>query len=121
MRASEDTTRTTSGAFALETLRRSSLRLTPTRTLRISEAELNPRDSLPTLATVEDLSNRPRSNPRTRTPRRYESPLDPAEFRRHSVEHEPVTLPRRTEPARITIRPLTGTAVGTVINATRVS
>ena len=52
--------------------------------------------------TIASLTRRPRSNPRTRTPMRYESPLDPEAFRRG--EHSP----ERIEAQRITVRPLAG-------------
>src|SRR3569832_1978069 len=74
--------------LTVEALRLSSPHhITPTRTLRLSEAEAIRRES-PSLRvlTTEALSSRPRSNPRTRTPRRYESPLNPGEFRRESLE-----------------------------------
>lgn len=62
-------------------LRRSSSHVTPTRTLRLSEQEH--REVTPVRVTQEYLE-RPRSNQRTRTPRRYESPMDPDAFRRTS-------------------------------------
>jgi hypothetical protein len=55
--------------------------------------------------------SRPRSNPRNRTPMRYESPLNADAF-----------LPTNNEGRRITIRPMTaGRAVGTTMAAPRVS
>ena len=60
---------------------------------------------------------RPRSNPRNRTPMRYESPLDPSAFR---IDEEPRPA-RTTEGQRITIRPLAGSAVGATVPTGRVS
>jgi hypothetical protein len=65
--------------------------------------------------TIASLTRRPRSNPRTRTPMRYESPLDPEAFRRG--EHSP----QRIEAQRITVRPLAGAPVGSSLGARRVS
>ena len=64
------------------TLRRSSSQVTPTRTLILSEHEHREVTPVRIVVTEESLANRPRSNQRTRTPRRYESPLDPDAFRR---------------------------------------
>ncbi|GKZ00074.1 hypothetical protein MPSEU_000960800 [Mayamaea pseudoterrestris] len=82
-----------------------------TRTLRITEAELSSREVTPLRVTLEDLTMRPRSNPRSRTPMRYESPLNHSEFRRESLGAEDEA--RQSPPQRITIRPLAGAAVGT--------
>ena len=65
--------------------------------------------------TYESLARRPRSNPRTRTPMRYESPLNPNAFRREQPS------PERREGLRITVRPLAGAGVGTVLGGRRVS
>jgi hypothetical protein len=79
----------------------------PTRTIRITEAERSSRDNTPNPINIDDLLSRPRSNPRTRTPMRYESPLESNAFRleRGNIDN--------TEARRISIRPLAGTAVGT--------
>jgi hypothetical protein len=88
-----------------------------TRAMRLSETEHMSRGNTPRRITMEDLTARPRSNPRSRTPMRYESPLT-AEFRRESLE---LDNPATTEaPRRITIRPLVGNTAGTTIS-TRVS
>ena len=97
-------------------LRRPSPLHSPTRTLFITEAELAARDTTPVAELA--LRDRPRSNPRSRTPMRYESPLNPAEFRRESLENDAV--PERNEARRISIRPLAGRAVGSIAS-TRVS
>lgn len=127
--------RTTAPLLSVEALRRSSPHVTPSRTLRLSEAEhaLSSREGpSPLRVAIEALSNRPRSNPRNRTPRRYESPLNPDEFRRVSVSDEyaetaGIEVPPLEDqplgssgPRRITIRPLAGSAVGTTV-PTRVS
>ena len=67
----------------------------------------NPRDGLLRRLSYEDLRDRPSSNPRTRTPMRYESPLNPNAF--------------RNEGQRVTVRPLAGAAVGTALVSRRVS
>ena len=67
----------------------------------------NPRDGLLRRLSYEELRDRPSSNPRTRTPMRYESPLNPNAF--------------RTEGQRVTVRPLAGAAVGTTLVSRRVS
>jgi hypothetical protein len=63
------------------------------------------------------LARRPRSNQRTRTPMRYESPVNPDAFRRDRPS------PERREGQRITVRPLAGAAIGTTLGgrARRVS
>ena len=115
------------GSLSLAVLRRSSPHHTPTRTLQLSEQEIqqaaaNENSQSNFRVTIESLTQRPRSNQRNRTPRRSESPLDPDEFRRQrplsfsSSER----LTAREEPRRITIRPAAGVAVGTV-QPTRVS
>lgn len=86
--------------------------------LRSSLASPSSRESTPThrhRVTVESLLRRPRSNPRTRTPMRYESPINPAAFHRDEAS------PERREGQRITVRPLAGAPVGTTIGARRVS
>ena len=72
------------------------------------------------------LTNRPRSNPRTRTPMRYESPIEANTFNRINIREEDETEVEtaaggaettgqpRMEGRRITIRPMAGRAVGTV-------
>ena len=78
----------------------------------------NPRSSA-TRSSPLRLS-RPRSNPRNRTPMRYESPLNADAFR--NIDEEPTTANRtRMEGQRITIRPLAGMAVGTTVATGRVS
>ena len=125
--------------LSVDALRRSSPHVAPSRTLRLSEAEhaLSSREGpSPLRVAIEALSNRPRSNPRNRTPRRYESPLNPDEFRRVSLTDDDdadapsaawSTFPPVEDqllpgggPRRITIRPLAGSAVGTTVS-TRVS
>lgn len=99
----------------------------PTRTIRITEAERSSRDNTPNPITIEDLLHRPRSNPRTRTPMRYESPLESDAFRmeRPTTDHNDnndniVNNVNNTnnnynnEARRISIRPLAGSAVGTL-------
>jgi hypothetical protein len=99
--------------LSIDALRRASPHtgVSPTRTLRITEAEHASRDSTPVSSLL--LRDRPRSNPRSRTPMRYVSPLDPNEFRRESLEQDEPAL-ERNEARRISIRPMAGRAVGTV-------
>lgn len=92
-----------------DALRRSSSSLNtghPTRTLHItaSEQSLLRDNATPTsmIISAEELSSRPRSNPRSRTPMRFESPLNNDAFRRRAVSPSPVP----EEPPRVTIRPL---------------
>ncbi|CAB9526250.1 expressed unknown protein [Seminavis robusta] len=60
--------------------------------------------------TYEDLVGRPRSNPRARTPMRYESPLEHGAFRNASREEEE---PQDAfQPRTISIRPNAGLGVG---------
>jgi len=103
-----------------------SLRRSLNSPIRIAEAEhqhqTSSREGTP-LRTVDDLASRPRSNPRSRTPMRYESPLNAAEFRRDSFGSEADDTPRMSPhdrhamaSRRITIRPLAGTAVGTIVS-----
>ena len=99
--------------MSVASLRRSNAQVNPTRTLSLSEAEHSSRESTPVRVSMDSLSRRPRSNPRVRTPMRYESPLDPDEFRRESLEPEEPSAPLANEGRRITIRPLAGIAVGT--------
>jgi hypothetical protein len=82
----------------------------PSRTIRITALEQSSRDNTPNPITIEDLVNRPRSNPRVRTPMRYESPLESDAFRiiNQSVLYEEPTG------SRITIRPSAGSAVGSM-------
>jgi hypothetical protein len=65
-----------------------------------------------------DLS-RPRSNPRNRTPMRFESPLGSNAFQIPEGEEERV--PNTNEGRRITILPMAGSARGTNIANFRVS
>jgi hypothetical protein len=72
--------------------------------------------------------SRPRSNPRSRTPMRYESPLQADAFRIREDEDaegpEQVSASRETprmEGRRIAIRPMAGRAVGTMAPTTEVS
>jgi hypothetical protein len=101
------TTSSTSSVNNTNGINSSSSRIvTPTRTLRLTEVELQQQQqqlsslvagavttstSLTKATTPTDrsyrlsidaLANRPRSNPHSRTPRRYESPLNHDEFRR---------------------------------------
>jgi hypothetical protein len=82
--------------------------------LRLSNPQQqSSRENTPVRVSIESLSRRPRSNPRSRTPMRYESPLDPGEFRRESLvsdESSPAN-----EGRRVTIRPLAGSAIGTTV------
>jgi hypothetical protein len=80
----------------------------PTRTLRITMVEQQSRDNTPTPLSIEDLTRRPRSNPRSRTPMRYESPLESDAFRLSSPTFA------SEDSRRINIRPMAGAAVGTV-------
>ena len=105
----------------MESLRRSSSNLgSPTRTLRITAHEQQQQQQSHQHDTALLLSeemmmarSRPRSNPRSRTPMRYESPLEPDAFTRRSPSpnnnNEDAALTTR----RITIRPMAGRAVGT--------
>lgn len=70
----------------------------PTRTLHLTAAEQSSRDNTPTPVSLDDLARRPRSNPRSRTPMRYESPLESNALRSPSPVHE--------ESQRVNIRPL---------------
>jgi len=104
---------------ARELLRQSSATLntgSPTRTLRITAHEQsnsnNSRDNTPLDYSREELARRPRSNPRSRTPMRYESPLETDAFRRRSPS--PNNNNDDNVARRITIRPLAGATVGTV-------
>lgn len=125
------------GSLSLAALRRSSPHHTPTRTLQLSEQEIQQSTANKNLqssyyrVTIENLRQRPRSNQRNRTPRRGESPLDPDEFRTlpsssSTPLNERVTTTTTTattrqveeQGRRITIRP--GGAIGT-IQTTRVS
>lgn len=101
--------------LTVDDLRRSSP-LHPSRTLRISEAEAS------RTTTSIDTSRRPRSNPRSRTPMRYESPLDPDEFRRIRLQQEQQEGQNETErpdARRITIRPNAGRAIGAISTRVR--
>jgi len=59
--------------------------------------------------TYESLISRPRSNPRSRTPMRYESPLEHAAFREREDPQDDTFQARTTS-----IRPTAGMAVGTI-------
>jgi hypothetical protein len=65
--------------------------ITPTRTIRLTEAEQQAAAAASVspgrYLSAEALSNRPRSNPHSRTPRRYESPLNSNEFR--NIRNDP--------------------------------
>jgi hypothetical protein len=87
----------------------------PTRTLRITASEKSSRDNTPTPITLEDLSRRPRSNPRSRAPMRYESPLSSDALR--AVSPSPV----HEEPRRSTVRPLADATVAGGMGSTRES
>jgi hypothetical protein len=76
----------------------------------------NPRDGLLRRVSYEELMDRPSSNPRTRTPMRYESPLNATAFRPNNL----FSLPNRTEGQRVTVRPLAGAAIGTSLPSRRV-
>jgi hypothetical protein len=146
--------------MSVDSLRRSSPahRVTPTRTLRLSEAEhlrqhrnSSSREGTPLRLLVAAAESRSLSNPRkhrngSSSRRRYESPLDPDEFRLklrldHNLEAEASSSQRRrveeadaqrrlragaagagSGPGRVTIRSLAGTAVGTTASSrTRVT
>lgn len=87
----------------------------------------NPRDGILRRLSYDDLT-RDGSNPRTRTPLRYESPLNPPD--RNATTATSTTAaavvavaPLRTtrEGQRVTVRPLAGAAVGTTVGPRRVS
>jgi hypothetical protein len=103
--------RPTVPSLSLAALRRSSPH-DPSRTLRVTEQERASRTTSPALLLERLLTQRPRSNPRTRTPLRYESPLDPSALRRESLTPDPVESVH--ESRRLTIRPLAGSHVGTL-------
>jgi hypothetical protein len=103
--------RPTVPSLSLAALRRSSPH-DPSRTLRVTEQERASRTTSPALRLERLLTQRPRSNPRTRTPLRYESPLDPSALRRESLTPDPVESVH--ESRRLTIRPLAGSHVGTL-------
>jgi hypothetical protein len=107
--------------LSVNSLRRASPIHSPTRTLRITEAEHSSRDTTPVSLAADALVRRPRSNPRSRIPMRYESPLNPDEFRREDTNEEEDSPSIRQEAHRITIRPTAGRPVGTVGSSTRVS
>lgn len=100
-----------------ESTRHASPYLSPALRSSLLAASPNSRETTPNRhrVTVESLLRRPRSNQRNRTPSRYESPLDPAAFRRDEPS------PERVEGQRITVRPLAGAPVGTTLGARRVS
>jgi hypothetical protein len=89
-------------------LRRVSPLHSPTRTLAITEAEYASRGATPLRVTAEQLTSRPRSNPRSRTPMRYESPLSADEFRREYLGNDDAGI--ASESRRITLRPGVGAA-----------
>jgi hypothetical protein len=127
----------TTPTMSVASLRRSSSHHTPTRTLHLSEQEHSASNNansnnispLRVMEVVLALSDRPRSNQRTRTPMRHESPAHPDELRAVSPEPTAATVRRRSNSnavsplasGRITIRPLAGAAVGTVLSTTMVS
>jgi len=61
--------------------------------------------------TYEDLASRPRSNPRSRTPMRYESPLEHSAFRHGNHDNNEDA---GSEARAISIRPTAGLGVGVV-------
>jgi hypothetical protein len=73
------------------------------------------REGTPGRVSFESLSSRPRSNVRTRTPMRAESPLNANAFRRVSPEAS------SREGQRVSVRPLAGATVGAVLQTQRVS
>ena len=101
---------------------------TPTRTLRLTaheqqrlQSSSSRTSSTPFVAyTRDELAQRPRSNPRSRTPMRYESPLEHNAFTTARTREEVSLSSQEQQPEslrsnrRITIRPLAGSAVGTV-------
>jgi len=103
-------------------LRQSSSNLgSPTRTLRITAHEQRSHTPPTSSLTQDELARRPRSNPRSRTPMRYESPLEADAFRLGSTSSsgppEEGEDAQQQQPVshRITIRStLAGSAVGTV-------
>lgn len=110
--------------LSVASLRRTSPLHTPTRTLRLTEAEHLARNAGPPPVTLASLASRPRSNPRSRTPMRYESPLNPDEFRREPLttaaeQQEQSSTPEGGSRRIITIRPSAGLAVGSIA-ATRI-
>lgn len=94
-------------------------RASPYASPAVRSSLVNSRESTPTQSrrvTIDSLLLRPRSNPRTRTPMRYESPLSPQAFRREDPS------PERVEEQRRTVRPMAGAPlVGTTLGARRVS
>lgn len=96
----------------------------PTRTLRLTAHEQQQRgggsrDRTPPSFTRDELARRPRSDPRSRTPMRYESPLEADALRRSSRsppgDDDGDGEQRQQQPSqRVTIRTLAGSAVGTV-------
>lgn len=103
-------------SLSVAALRRASPLHSPTRTLRLTEAEHAAAQQPSRLRVTAETLARPRSNPRSRTPMRYESPLT-NEFQRAVIEDEEdrTNVLARHEARRITIRPLAGTAVGTSV------
>lgn len=102
-------------SIAAALLRSSSLNTGhPTRTLRITASEKTSRDSTPTPVSAEDLARRPRSNPRSRTPMRYESPLQIDAFRASS----PSAVYAETTRSATAVRPIVGLAQGAASSRT---
>jgi hypothetical protein len=64
--------------------------------------------------------NRPRSNPRNRTPNRATEEGDDDHQRRRQQQLQQVSSNNTNEARRITIRPMAGAAVGTNMGGTRV-
>jgi CRISPR/Cas system-associated endoribonuclease Cas2 len=101
--------------------RRTGTSITPTRTLHITHSEQqvlrHPHSDPNHISRLVDVAqhHRPRSNPRSRTPMRFESPLAPDSFR------EPSPSPERPETRRVTIRPFAGHAIGTVPGSSSIS
>jgi hypothetical protein len=98
--------------------------LRPGSASRSATTASNPRDGILRRLSYDDLT-RDGSNPRTRTPLRYESPLNPTDRNAAatSAAAAAVAVPLRTtmEGQRVTVRPLAGAAVGTTIGPRRVS
>lgn len=104
--------RSTTSTLTVASLRRSNSHAhhSPTRVLRLTEQEERARTPPARNLSSLTLNHRPRSNPRTRTPRRAESPLDPNALRREDA----ASIPRQQQPRTITIRPHAGSAVGSL-------
>lgn len=71
--------------------------------------DLSARELTPLRLSFDALSRRPRSNPRTRTPMRFESPLNANAFHREDASPE---TPNRGH-HHLSVGPLAGTTTGT--------